>query len=452
MRVAFVHANMALGGAEQWVINMATGLQRLGCYVKIFTPFWDKNRCLDQLKNGSIDLEVHGDIIPKKIFGQFNALCVWIRVTLAAIYLLLFGGNYDLVIVDQISLPLPLLRLRFNTYFYCHFPDKLFGVHRETIWRKLYRGLLDILEEITMFFANDVAVNSHFTQQKYMESFHFLTKFNPSPPKVIYPCIEPSHYEKSNFTKKDLYNIRGLESLKSKNISKLKIMSSLNRYEFKKNIKLALEAFLEFMTSYSKNHSKEETINHILIIAGGYDTEVTECKGCIGELEKISNESEYKENIFILKNISSEERTILLNSSNVLMYTPKDEHFGIVPIEGMVNGAIAFCHKSGGPLESVAEGVTGYLLDNQDGKEWGKKLFKFFNRNENFQEDGLNNSEIIKTLKNYVKEKFSVDCMMKETLSLWKINVLDSNKLKELMKNLPQEYTEFTQGHKNILN
>jgi len=31
MKVAFLHAKIALGEADKWVINMATGLQREGC-------------------------------------------------------------------------------------------------------------------------------------------------------------------------------------------------------------------------------------------------------------------------------------------------------------------------------------------------------------------------------------------------------------------------------------
>lgn len=435
VRIAFLHANMALGGAEQWVVNMAIGLQQMGCYVKIFTPFFDENRCLDQMKDGSLDLEVRGNILPKKICGRFNALCIWIRLTLAAIYLLLFGGHYDLVIVDQISLPLPLLRLRFKTFFYCHWPDKLLCLERKGFLMKIYRFILDSLEEFTMLFANEVAVNSKFTQETYMKSFNYLTKLIPVKPKVIYPCIEPSHYETSTLSKKDLYTIKGLEALKGRDSGELRIITSLNRFETKKNIVLALKSYINFMEIYSKNHTKAETERHLLIIAGGYDTEVPECFRCFNQIADLAHRCIFNKNIFLLKNINSDERTILLNSANVLMYTPKNEHFGIVPVEGMVSGAIAICHKSGGPLESVNDGVTGFLLDNEDEEKWAEKLFLFFDDKNNFEENGINNSEIRERLKRHVYENFSVNSMMKDTYELWRDkHLLKKNVLRKLRK------------------
>jgi len=50
-----------------------------------------------------------------------------------------------------------------------------------------------------------------------------------------------------------------------------------------------------------------------------------------------------------------------LENTNVLLYTPENEHFGIVPVEAMYMGCIVMACNSGGPLESVDNGVTGYL-------------------------------------------------------------------------------------------
>jgi alpha-1,3/alpha-1,6-mannosyltransferase len=428
MRVAFLHPNMTLGGAEQWLVNTAMGLKRMGWYVKVFTPCFDNNRCLEQLRDGSIDLEVRGDQVPKKIFGQFNALCEYIRLTLTAIYLILFGGDYDLIIIDQISAPVPLLRLRFKVFFYSHWPDAMLCVDRQSSWKRVYRFFLDLYEEFTMLFPNEIAVNSKYTQQIYINHFKLLGKFR-EPPTVIYPCIDVSHYVKKNFTKKDLWSIRGLQDLKSQDVTKLKVMVSLNRYELKKNVMLALKSYLKFMSTYLGLHSQEETDKHILIIAGGYDVEVPECKVSFDHLNEIANISEYKNNIFILKNLTSEERSILLNTANLLMYTPKDEHFGIVPLEGMASGAMVMCHKSGGPLETVNDGITGYLMDNEDELKWGFKLFHFFRNESNFDENGMNNRELKETLKSHIIDNFSVDRMMKEMNIFWKKSgLLDDSK------------------------
>ena len=61
----------------------------------------------------------------------------------------------------------------------------------------------------------------------------------------------------------------------------------------------------------------------------------------------------------------------------MLLYTPENEHFGIVPVEAMYMGCIVFACNSGGPLESVADGETGFLLE-PDEKIWGQKLYSLF--------------------------------------------------------------------------
>jgi alpha-1,3/alpha-1,6-mannosyltransferase len=62
----------------------------------------------------------------------------------------------------------------------------------------------------------------------------------------------------------------------------------------------------------------------------------------------------------------------------VLLYTPENEHFGIVPVEAMYCGCIPLACNSGGPTESIKDGVTGYLLDADDIKKWAEKLEEIF--------------------------------------------------------------------------
>ncbi len=50
-----------------------------------------------------------------------------------------------------------------------------------------------------------------------------------------------------------------------------------------------------------------------------------------------------------------------------MLYTPQNEHFGIVPIEAMAAGRPVVACSSGGPLESVVEGVTGLLRKPEPG-------------------------------------------------------------------------------------
>ncbi|CAF1914259.1 unnamed protein product, partial [Brassica napus] len=46
-----------------------------------------------------------------------------------------------------------------------------------------------------------------------------------------------------------------------------------------------------------------------------------------------------------------------------LKRSSKDEHFGIVPLEAMVAYKPVIACNSGGPMETVKNGVTGYLCE-----------------------------------------------------------------------------------------
>ena len=62
-------------------------------------------------------------------------------------------------------------------------------------------------------------------------------------------------------------------------------MTSLNRYERKKNIPLALKAFANFL----KRSASDASENNILVVAGGWDPRVAENVEHENELRKIAD-------------------------------------------------------------------------------------------------------------------------------------------------------------------
>lgn len=85
--------------------------------------------------------------------------------------------------------------------------------------------------------------------------------------------------------------------------------------------------------------------------------------------------------VCFVKSFSDDERTFLFRHATVLLYTPPNEHFGIVPVEAMFSrlpgtrasivylpvahgtSKLVVACDSGGPRESVVDGVTGRLTD-----------------------------------------------------------------------------------------
>lgn len=44
-----------------------------------------------------------------------------------------------------------------------------------------------------------------------------------------------------------------------------------------------------------------------------------------------------------------------------MIYTPENEHFGIVPLEAMLAGIPVLVTNTGGPLETIYDGRIGWL-------------------------------------------------------------------------------------------
>ena len=97
-RIAILHPDLGIGGAEQLIINVALSLTKRGFDVTIYTPFFDPNRCLEEAK--SCNVIVKGNWFPASIFGRFKALCAYIRMLLCAIYVVFFAGAFNYYMLD----------------------------------------------------------------------------------------------------------------------------------------------------------------------------------------------------------------------------------------------------------------------------------------------------------------------------------------------------------------
>ncbi len=68
---------------------------------------------------------VYGDWLPRQILGKFTAFCAVLRMIYLTIVVLLFYRSHtDVIVLDGVSAPVPLLRwFGLKVLFYCHFPD-----------------------------------------------------------------------------------------------------------------------------------------------------------------------------------------------------------------------------------------------------------------------------------------------------------------------------------------
>ena len=84
--------------------------------------------------------------------------------------------------------------------------------------------------------------------------------------------------------------------------------------------------------------------------------------------------------VVFLLSVPSSLKATLLQAASLLVYTPKFEHFGIVPLEAMLAERPVLAAKTGGPTETVVEEVTGWLRDADKPDEWKEVMHRVLKR------------------------------------------------------------------------
>lgn len=81
------------------------------------------------------------------------------------------------------------------------------------------------------------------------------------------------------------------------------------------------------------------------------------------ELQREAKELQLEGSVRFLPSFSDRQRALLLAACTAVLYTPPNEHFGIVPLEAMAAGRPVVACNSGGPTESVPHGSAGLLCE-----------------------------------------------------------------------------------------
>lgn len=117
-----------------------------------------------------------------------------------------------------------------------------------------------------------------------------------------------------------------------------------------------------------------------LVIAGGYDLRVRENVQYHKFLQNLAEESNLSNltvsnrdsvscakvrdvSVVFILSFTENQRRYLLQSCSGVVYTPSNEHFGIVPLEAMYSRRPVIAVCNGGPAETVQPGKTGWLCE-----------------------------------------------------------------------------------------
>uniref|UniRef100_A0A0N5BHD5 Alpha-1,3/1,6-mannosyltransferase ALG2 n=1 Tax=Strongyloides papillosus TaxID=174720 RepID=A0A0N5BHD5_STREA len=344
MKITFLHPDLGIGGAERLIVDAAIAYKENGHEVDIVTNHYTTDHCFEETKQFNISVI---NIFPRSIFGRFVALCAYVRMIIAAIWMCIFKRNSDVFFVDTVSACLPILKLftSAKVIFYCHFPDQLL-TKRESFCKKVYRYFLDGVEGYTTAVADVVCVNSKFTESIVRET---LTPLKNRDLEIVYPSLNTKHFDKQEECCIELIP----ETAKH-------IFVSINRFEFKKNVEIALMA----LDCLKMELTDDELSKVCVVIVGGYDKLNKENAENYEYLKRLARNLEIDtNNLVFMKNPTDQQKVQLLRMAKMLIYTPSNEHFGIVPVESMYMGTGVIAMNSGGPKETIKDGVTGFLVD-----------------------------------------------------------------------------------------
>ncbi|KAK4052997.1 Alpha-1,3-mannosyltransferase-like protein [Microbotryomycetes sp. JL221] len=456
LRIGFIHPDLGIGGAERFVVDAAISLQRLGHHVELFTSYHDhqeKGRSFVETRDGTLSVHVLGGwLFPRSILGRFTIVCAILRQLhltwsfLLASFMYHVGFKpfvlststrfknsndwscrrqlepFDVIVVDQLSACIPLLRWlgQNRIVFYCHFPDQLLSRHKSVthssndprrstshhqslslgqMLRSLYRTPIDSFEQSTTGEADKILVNSEFTSQVFQTVFKPLNRI----PRTIYPAVDVEQFQRNQKEKEDFTKDSEVEWLVriDENNKDVQTLLSINRFEKKKNLSLAVDSF---------NLVLKKQSNLRLILAGGYDDRLKDNVDTLLSLVQQSNklglthmiystnpshlnpksltiestEPQSLPQILFLLNMTDKQKKYLLSCRQeqtvCLLYTPSFEHFGIVPLEAMSCGLIVLTTNTGGPTETVLDfglkdSKTTGLLRQPNQQDWSEAIF-----------------------------------------------------------------------------
>jgi len=269
---------------------------------------------------------------------------------------------------------------------------------RTNIIKWIYRLPFDFLEAATTAVADRVLVNSKFTAGVFKQTFTAITKT----PTVLYPAVDPAQYTfQPSPVPSPVLPSSSKHPIKPKNGSGITIpdseivLLSVNRFERKKNVVLAINALKLVLDDVNVQTRPRIT----LYIAGGYDQAVAENTEHLKELKDTAIKLGVEKHIRFCPSVSDGLRNQLLKRCVCLLYTPSNEHFGIVPLEAALAEKPVIACNSGGPLETVVDGSTGFLRPPK-AAQWAAVILDLIN-------DPTKSVEMGRAARNHVLVNFS---------------------------------------------
>ena len=359
MKIAIVHYDISMQtGAQRLVLGMGNSLKKLGHEVAYFTAIYDEEKAFEEFRaenvivsNGKLDY-----------FGRFRAITAYreskemmkMGIDEFKPDLFVFSSNYYLADKYKPSM------------IYCHHPEQLL-VKKSDLIRRLLHFPIDQAENKGFKETNSILCNSDFTKNAIHERFNRDST-------IIFPGVDIDKF--------------------ALNETDNRFILTVNRIVPNKNLIFSIE----LINKMKKRDSKIK-----LVIIG---VKQTGFEWHLNELNKKIKELGLTDNVEIRTDVTDSKLVDSYKNCSVFLYTPKEEHFGIAPIEAMACGKPVIAFNTGGPKETVINNITGYLLQD-DLDQWEEKIFELLDNNQKRMKMGI-------SARNRAVDEFSWDAFMRK--------------------------------------
>ncbi|CAD5234561.1 unnamed protein product [Bursaphelenchus xylophilus] len=288
----------------------------------------------------------------------------WFSQNIALGFNLIFSDlNPDLVIVDHSASCVPMIKWRFpqsKILFYCHFPQQLVTPNRFFLYR-WYSNIVGLIEEKMFQSADTIMVNSKFTAANFKQVM-------PSVPadkiEVVYPPCDV-----------DSTSCGMTQAISRRNRAQNSHFTflSMNRFWPEKRLDIIVEA-----AAILRDRGFQPKVQ----LAGSVMPHIPESRIYYEELQKMVESYHLEGTVEFVPSPTEAEKFKLYRECDSALYTPPNEHFGIVPIEALEQRRPVIVIDSGGPSETVIEGITGTKIAEPDGLLLAEAMMMHMNKGE----------------------------------------------------------------------
>jgi alpha-1,3/alpha-1,6-mannosyltransferase len=254
-----------------------------------------------------------------------------------------------------------MLKWRFpqsKVLFYCHFPQQLVTPSRFFLYR-WYSNAIGLIEAKLYESADVVMVNSKFTAASFEQVMPSVCNKKI---RVVYPPCDVDSLS--------IPNGRAI-SRKQRPQNQIYTFLSMNRFWPEKRLDIIVEA-----AALLKKKGYQAKIQ----LAGSVMPHIPESRIYYELLKQMVKDHNVEGYIEFVPSPSEEEKFRLYRACDSALYTPPNEHFGIVPIEALEQRRPVIVIDSGGPAETVIEDVTGTKIPEPDPHMLSDAMIKHIKR------------------------------------------------------------------------